>query len=89
MEDGVGNSQGKVSQSKSKSDASKSGLDEDDDNDDIDINDLYDLAHYDSEDELEGRYLFLKSEVWKSCKLYFHNINIDAYQTFWRMMILQ
>ena len=63
MEDGVGNSQGKVFQSKSKSDASKSGLDEDDDDDDIDITDLYDLVHYDSEDEPEGRYLFLNSEV--------------------------
>lgn len=78
VEDGVGNSRGKVSQSKSKSDASKSGLDEDDDIDDIDINDLYDLAHYDSEDELEGE---LMTGAGMSGVAYYASIEDDPYVT--------
>ena len=57
----AGNEEGKskeeVNQTKSKSTAMKSrvgGNDSDDDDNDDDIDDLYNLAHYDSDEDLEG-----------------------------------
>ena len=43
-----------VNQSKSESKTVKSKAHNDDDDDDDDITDLYDLAHYDSDEDIEG-----------------------------------
>ena len=49
-----GKSSEEVNQTKAGSSATKTKVGDDDDDDDDDIADLYDLAHYDSDEDVEG-----------------------------------